>query len=120
MRPSNSILVVEDRADTRDALRFLLQVEGYRVSVAANGREALNYLHNAEPPFVILLDLNMPVMDGWQFRQEQRLDPDLAAIPVILLSADDHLPQTAAALGAAGYFPKPIPFDALLERIVGI
>jgi CheY-like chemotaxis protein len=117
MRSSNPILVVEDRADTRDALRFLLQAEGYRVGVAADGREALSHLRNAEPPLVILLDLNMPAMDGWQFRQQQRLDPGLAAIPVILLSADDHLPQTAAALGAAGYFHKPIPFDTLLELL---
>jgi CheY-like chemotaxis protein len=117
MKKCKSVLVVEDRADTRDAMRALLEMAGYWVACAANGREALDYLYRAAPPGVILLDLKMPVMDGWQFREEQRRDPDLAGIAVILTSSATDLPQVADSLGAAGYQPKPIDFDRLLEAI---
>jgi CheY-like chemotaxis protein len=112
------ILIVEDRASTRDAMRFLLEGEGYRVACAANGREALDYLYADDRPFVILLDLNMPVMDGWQFRHEQRRDPALAGIAVVLVSSSEaDLPQIAASLGAAGHFAKPVEFDLLLGAV---
>ena len=111
------ILVVEDDSTTRLAMKTLLEAAGYRVACAANGREALDHLRQAEPPFLILLDLAMPVMDGWQFRREQQEDPALAAIPVVVLSGEGDLPRAAASLGAAGYFPKPVEFGGLLEAI---
>jgi CheY-like chemotaxis protein len=87
------------------------------VAVAANGREALDYLRQGEPPRVILLDLMMPVMDGWQFRQEQQHDSTLAPIPVLVLSGEGDLPQVARSLRVAGYFPKPVEFAQLLAAI---
>src|SRR4051812_43717388 len=80
------ILVVEDNAALRQVMRAVLEAAGYRVACAANGREALDSLRAAEPPFVILLDLSMPVMDGWQFRERQRQTAGFASIPVLLLS----------------------------------
>ena len=112
------VLVVEDHAPTSDALRALLEVEGYRVAFAANGRQALDYLDAGHRPFVILLDLNMPVMDGWQFRHAQRRDPALAGIAVLLVSSSEaDLPQIAASLGATGHFPKPLEFDLLRQAL---
>jgi CheY-like chemotaxis protein len=95
----------------------LLEAEGYRVVCAANGREALDYLHHAELPCLILLDLEMPVMDGWQFRREQSRDPALASIAVVLLSGEDHLDQIANALGVARHLTKPIEFNDLLATV---
>ena len=111
------ILVVEDRAPTADALRVLLEVEGYRVACAANGRQALDYLDAGHRPFVILLDLNMPVMDGRQLRSEMGRDPALASIPVIVVSADGSVRQKAASLGAADYLETPVEVDKLLAVV---
>jgi CheY-like chemotaxis protein len=121
MGSDKHILLVEDNAATRQSLTFHLKGAGYGVAVAANGRQALDYLRQAEPPFVILLDLTMPVMDGWQFRQEQQHDPALALIPVVLVSGESDLPRVAASLGAAGHCPKPVEFTELLDaiRVVG-
>jgi CheY-like chemotaxis protein len=111
------ILVVEDNAAARDALAALLGAAGYSVACAANGREALDHLRGPHRPFLILLDLSMPVMDGWEFRARQRQSPSLASIPVILLSAEDDLPRLATSLGVASYFPKPVRPDGLLRAI---
>src|SRR5262249_51928943 len=111
------ILVVEDNAHARDLTRAWLERAGYRVACAADGREGLDLLGRGERPCLILLDLEMPVLDGWEFRARQRESPALASIPVILLSAADGLPRTAACLGVAGYFPKPVEFEGLLRAI---
>src|SRR5438270_7170536 len=103
-----SILLVEDDAATREALALILGTEGYRVTGAANGAEALGVLRSAPPPDLILLDLMMPIMDGWQFRREQVRDAALSAIPVVVLSADGNVQQKASALHAAGYLQKPV------------
>ena len=86
----SGILVVDDDPDIRDSLREVLEDEGYGTSCVANGREALDFLRSGKRPCVILLDLMMPVMDGWQFLEEQKRDPALAAIPV--LNEMSHLP----------------------------
>jgi CheY-like chemotaxis protein len=117
MAPEKHLLIVEDNPATRSALKALLEREVYRVACAANGREALEYLQRAELPCVILLDLNMPVMDGWEFRQRQRADPGLAHIAVVVVSSEENLPQVAASLGAAGYAHKPVEFAELLQNI---
>lgn len=111
------LLVVEDDQDIRHALALVLESEGYRVVGVANGQEGLDHLRRGERPCVILLDLMMPVMDGWEFRAQQTGDPSLAPIPVIVISADSKVPQKAAALGAAAYLKKPIDFDALIEAV---
>jgi len=117
MDVAKHILVVEDNAPTREAMRTLLEAEGYSVVCAANGREALAGLGRTEPPSVILLDLNMPGMDGWHFRREQQQDENLAGIPVVLLSSEHDLPRIAASLQTAGYFPKPVVLDRLLACV---
>src|SRR6185295_4566179 len=81
----------------------------------ANGQEALAYLHTSSSPEVILLDLMMPVMDGWEFRRHQQADPDLAGVPVIVLSALDQ--ARAAGVDAAAFRKKPLDFDRLLHLV---
>src|SRR5262245_65206359 len=89
-RAASRILVVEDNSFTRDALLMLLCEKGYEVEGAADGQEALAGLGRGERPCLILLDLAMPRMNGWQFLEERQRDPALAAIPVVVLSAEDR------------------------------
>lgn len=115
MAAERSVLVVEDDADIRDSLLVLLHDEGYRVSACSNGLEALERLRVEESPDVILLDLMMPVMDGWQFRVQQKRDARLASIPVVVLSADTT--AKAAAMDADAYLRKPVEYTALVSSI---
>ena len=110
-----SLLVVEDDADIREALDGLLSMEGFRVTGCSNGREALDWLRTSPKPDIILLDLMMPVMDGWQFRVAQKDDPELATIPVLALSADST--AKAAAIDAEAYLKKPVDYDTLIATI---
>jgi CheY-like chemotaxis protein len=112
-----SVLVVEDDAVTRTALTLVLQEEGYSVTDAANGHEALLHLRQQPLPDLILLDLMMPVMNGWEFRKKQIQDPGLKSIPVVIVSSDAGVPQKAAALGAREYLSKPIDFEELLAAV---
>jgi CheY-like chemotaxis protein len=111
----HSILVVDDDPDVRDSLTEILGDEGYRVTGVRNGREALEYLHEQRRPSLILLDMMMPEMDGWRFRVEQQKSPELAPIPVVLLSAHGNVREAALALGAADYLRKPLRIESLLE-----
>src|SRR3982074_3818832 len=86
--PNKNILVVEDDPDIRAALTQILSDDGYAVATAANGQEAIDHLRRTSPPALILLDLMMPVMDGWQFRSHQKQDPALKSIPVVIVTAD--------------------------------
>jgi CheY-like chemotaxis protein len=85
---SKTILVVEDDVDCLMAITGLLQVMGFHVVSACNGFEALRLLRGGLSPRLILLDLMMPLMNGWQFCDERQKDPQLAAIPVIIFTAD--------------------------------
>ena len=109
------ILIVEDDADLREMMAQLLLLEGFNAQTVANGREALDYLRATERPELILLDLMMPVMDGWEFRREQQRDPKLAGVPVIVLSALDQ--TRVGDIGAAAFLKKPLDFDRLLELV---
>lgn len=111
------VLVVEDDHDVREAVGDALRAEGYGVTCTTNGREALDYLHGAGPPRLILLDLRMPVMDGWEFMDAVGKDQSLAAIPVVLLSADRDLGRRARELHAAAYIEKPVDLDMLLSTV---
>jgi CheY-like chemotaxis protein len=113
-----TLLLVEDDPDVREDLGFLLQQQGHSVVLAAHGREALDLLMQGLRPRMIILDLMMPVMDGWQLRAELLKTPELAAIPVVLLSGVADLAQQAEALNAASYLTKPIDL-ARLYRVVG-
>jgi CheY-like chemotaxis protein len=113
------VLVVEDNADILQAIVQVLEDEGHFVRVAANGREALERLRERDAPLprVILLDLMMPVMDGWAFRAEQLRDPTLADIPVVVLTADGHASEKATHLGCAGALRKPVDLMTLLGAV---
>jgi CheY-like chemotaxis protein len=110
------VLLVEDDESMRDDLAYLIQKRGYNVETAADGEEALEKLRARDGACVIILDLMMPVMDGWQTRAELLKDQDLAHIPVILLSgiADSRL---ASTLSAVDYVTKPIDFDKLYRLV---
>jgi len=94
-----------------------LQSVGLRVMTAANGEEALALARGGPRPSVIVLDLNMPVMDGWQFRAKQLLDPRLADIPVIVLTARGDADRQARSLGVAAALSKPVDLDRLHEAL---
>ena len=105
------ILVVEDEAESRESLRELLEIEGYTVETATNGKEALDKLDSLEPCF-ILLDLFMPVMDGWQVLEKLRSDGRLSRLKVLV--------TTSAAANTPADVPvllKPLDFDRLLRTI---
>ncbi len=106
------VLVVDDDPDARDALGDTLQHEGYEVVTAANGADALEYLHRAPAPSLIFLDLNMPVMDGWSFLKARNRDADMRSIPVIVVSCHRDVTVKAAAANAE-CLEKPITLDAL-------
>lgn len=114
---ASRILLIEDDADLRDALSQILRDEGYEVVGAAHGREALDKLRGGQRPCVILLDLTMPVMNGWQFLAEQREDPVLSRIPVIVISAGQDLPAQMPVLGLEEYVRKPIRLETLLDSL---
>jgi CheY-like chemotaxis protein len=107
------ILVVEDDADAREAMVALLQMKGYRAVPAGNGKEALDYLNRAPVPDLIILDLWMPVMDGWQFRSEQVKDPRLKEIPVVVVTALSD----QADVDANEVIIKPVDLDRLLTTV---
>ncbi len=118
---SPRILLVEDDLDIRETLAEVFVDEGYEVSTAANGQEALDHLLKIGTPMpeVILLDLMMPVMDGWQFHAAQQNYEALARIPVIVLSADG-MPQRGRSINAVGWFRKPLNAARLLEVVEGV
>ena len=117
------ILIVEDDLDVAESVADVLQSAGYCTAIAGNGREALDHLQKNNHPDLILLDMMMPVMDGWQFRAEQRKLPALDSIPVVTVTADGDARGKAASIQAAGHVVKPFMIDRLLdevERICGI
>lgn len=109
-----SILVVEDDLQALEALADLLESSGYEVERAQNGREALDVLGSSNArPCLILLDLSMPVMDGWEFLRSQRARPAIASIPVIVITAL----VSAVPAGAKGLVTKPINVNRLLSLL---
>jgi CheY-like chemotaxis protein len=112
------VLVVEDEPDALDAITAMLEDAGYVALRAANGREALGQLgDHAGRCDLILLDLLMPVMNGWDFRRKQRETPAFADIPVLLMSAGAHMATVSGELNAAGYVTKPVEMSDLLSAV---
>ncbi len=117
MAMQSTILIVDDDIDIRDAMCLVLEHGGYQTLSASNGEEALQALRRGASIDLILLDMMMPVMDGWGFRNSQADSPGLAQIPVVLLTGDGRAPTKAAAIGASGYLRKPIDLDELLAVV---
>jgi two-component system, chemotaxis family, chemotaxis protein CheY len=115
--PNGKILIVEDEPAFREALAEILRDNGYSTTAAANGEEALSYLRSHPPPSLIILNLVMPVMNGWAFMAERGHDPSLAAIPVVILSGISDVGREADSLHAAAYLTKPVEIPALLDTV---
>jgi CheY-like chemotaxis protein len=116
---SKNILLIEDNASIQLLLKDFFEEEGYTVACASNGLEALNVLNSSEsPPRVILLDLMMPVMDGYVFREQQMKDKRFSSIPVLVMTANNQIDEKVRRIGADGYIKKPvIDIDTLLELV---
>jgi CheY-like chemotaxis protein len=117
--PQRLLLVVDDDAATRMLLTELFNANGYAVVLAENGEEGLKQLLDYAPDLVVL-DLQMPVMDGWRFRAEQQLLPNLrvSTVPVVLLTGTDNAAKSAEVLHAAGFIEKPFEPDLLLDAVL--
>lgn len=111
------ILVVEDDRDLRESLGDALRLEGYDVVCVEHGEAALRHLATGARPCVILLDLMMPVMDGWTFRQELLKDRDLSAIPVVLMTA--AATSRATTVTSDGILFKPFEVGTVLDAVQG-
>jgi len=109
------ILIVDDDLDIREGLSEVLEERGYAILSAANGREALEGLRSGSRPCVILLDLMMPVMDGYEFRAEQRKDPALASIPVVIITAGAA--DQREEIEASAVLRKPLDLRELVDVI---
>ena len=108
-----TVLIVEDHCASRDALRELVEKDGRAVVTASDGQEALNRVRSIPPPSLILLDLAMPGMNGWEFLQNKTADPTIAGIPTIVLSGSpSELPA-----GARDLLAKPVDIERLLALI---
>jgi CheY-like chemotaxis protein len=107
---------VDDDRDIRETLQEILEQEGYEVATAKDGLDALETARD-ERPAIILLDLFMPVMDGLEFRRRQLLDPALAEIPVVVVSAAAGIEDSISALGVAAHLEKPLRIEQLFEVV---
>jgi len=110
------ILVVDDNRALREPLVTLLEGRGFSARGVGNGREALQTLRDGFDACLILLDLTMPIMDGWTFRTTQQGDPRLAEIPIVVLTALTDPTKAAEKMGAVAGFAKPLD----LERLLGL
>jgi CheY-like chemotaxis protein len=109
------ILVVEDDQYIRESLQELLESEGYSVACASNGQEALDHLSTKKSPGLIFLDLMMPIKDGFQFRQEMRVNPLWVDIPIVIMSADGQIKEKFLRMGVKSYLKKPVDIDVIID-----
>lgn len=115
------ILVIEDDRDIRRNMGLLLETEGYSVDLAENGQVALQFLNSVgDLPELIILDLMMPVMDGFQFREEQEKSARISNIPVIIMTADGHVEEKKIRTNATATLKKPADINAILNTIESI
>jgi DNA-binding NtrC family response regulator len=112
---SGPVLIVDDNDDVREAFEVALELRGFTVRAARNGAEGLRELRRQPTPCAVLLDLHMPDMDGFQFREAQLEDPALMSIPVLLFSGDHNVAAAAARMGIEAFFQKPLGVDEITE-----
>ena len=108
-----NVLFIDDEPTLRELIQTLLEEVGHKVFCAANGREALALLERAPPPCLILLDLRMPIMDGYEFYEQAQRRPHLKDVPIVVVST--HPGQ--GELAAAGFLAKPFDLDSLLGTV---
>lgn len=117
----NSVLIVEDNNDIRETVEDVLKTEGYRVYAVSDGRQALRALNVIPGPSLILLDMMMPLMNGWEFLQAQKADAKFANLPVVVISALSAAQALAkggdGSIEAQGYIRKPLDIDTLLGLV---
>jgi CheY-like chemotaxis protein len=116
-----TVLVVDDDLEIRETIKDVLEEEGYRVDLAANGAEALAHLRTLNHavdgyPSLVLLDLMMPEMNGWQFCEEQKKDDRIATIPVLVISAAS-VNEKKGSIAGHPFLKKPIELSKLLEAV---
>lgn len=112
------VMIIEDSKDIQSLIGELYSGKGYRVECASNGQEALDKLKSsAELPALILLDIGMPVMDGFQFRVEQEKDSVLTEIPVVVLTGDVDAEAQSIRMGAHGHLRKPFSAKTLFNTV---
>jgi CheY-like chemotaxis protein len=111
------ILIIDDDITTQELMSTVLAYEGYRVAAARDGSDGIDRLLAYEKPDLILLDLRMPGMDGAAFCDARKQNKELAAIPLVVLSAAADVGEQASALGAAGYLRKPVDTVVLLTTL---
>jgi CheY-like chemotaxis protein len=114
MQPAKSILIVEDDRSIRDMMKSVLELEGYSVIAAENGKQGIEALESSVPPNVILLDMMMPVMSGWDFLDFIRANAQMSKIPVVIVSAYSEI---AKSVKPQVFVPKPIHLRNLLDAI---
>ena len=114
---SDCVLIVDDDGGIRGVLSEILADEGHSVESAGNGLEALRKLEGSTKPCVILLDLMMPVMNGWEFMARRSELDGVSTIPVVVISADSNVEAKATSLGASDYLEKPIDLNRLLDTV---
>jgi len=112
------VLLVDDNRELCEALAEFLSLQGHAVQCVANGSEALRVLVGSQTlPALILLDLVMPILDGWGFLAERGKDPLLAGIPVVIMSGSPDMAQKAKEAGAVAFVPKPVEPQTLLRVV---
>jgi CheY-like chemotaxis protein len=114
--PRGRILVVDDDRAIREALTGILEQEGYEVAAASNGQAALERLRAGPAPALLIVDLLMPVLSGWELCCAMSRDPRWADLPVVIVSATDEIPGPLPG-PAIQVLAKPIPFDRLLAEV---
>ena len=115
MSHGKTVLVVDDDPDIRLMVSWALADEGFRVVEASNGRDALHAVRR-DSPDAILLDLGMPVMDGWTFVRECRSARVCEGVPIVIMSAG-HRAGEATKIGAADFLAKPFDLDVLVRKL---
>lgn len=111
------ILVVEDDTSIRELLVELLESEGYAVASAINGLEGIRYLEANNHPDLILIDLMMPVMDGYAFRTEQLKNENWSKIPTVVMSAEANAKEKMKSFNISAFLSKPVELDTILNTV---